>query len=92
MYTTRFEGNDAEKHFEVFRYTSKDQTKPLNAAIGKRNCHGACRAACDQGTGLGDCGVDSLCTVRFIAVDDQIAILGSGNQGARTELYFLPFS
>jgi hypothetical protein len=25
-------------------------------------------------------------------VDDQIAILGSGNQGARTELSFLPFS
>ena len=45
-----------------------------------------------KGTGLDACGVDSLCTVRFMAVDDQIAILGSGNQGASPELSFLPFS
>ena len=34
------EGNGDEKHLEVFWYTAKDQTKPLNAAIRKRNCHG----------------------------------------------------
>ncbi|KAH9988591.1 hypothetical protein BJV77DRAFT_1020825 [Russula vinacea] len=55
------EGNGAEKHLEVFWYTSKDQTKPLNAAIRKRNCH-----------------------VKFMAVDDRIAILGSGNQDTQS--------
>jgi hypothetical protein len=43
------EGNGAEKHLEVFWYTSKDQTKPLNAAIRKRNCHGTPHPACGQG-------------------------------------------
>ncbi|KAI9461909.1 hypothetical protein BJY52DRAFT_1257542 [Lactarius psammicola] len=33
------EGNGAEKRLEVFWYTAKDQTKPLNAALRKRNCH-----------------------------------------------------
>jgi hypothetical protein len=35
------EGNGAERHLDVFWYTGKDQTRPLNAAIKKRNCHGA---------------------------------------------------
>ena len=38
-----------------------------------------------KGTGLDDSGVDFFCTVKFMAVDDRIAILGSGNQGARPE-------
>lgn len=42
MYTKlNAEGNGAEKRLEVFWYTGKDQTKPLNAAMKKRNCHGA---------------------------------------------------
>jgi hypothetical protein len=42
MYNTlHSEGNGAEKHLEVFWYTGIDQTKPLNAALKKRNCHGA---------------------------------------------------
>jgi hypothetical protein len=50
MYTTlNSEGNGAEKHLEVFWYTSKDQTKPVNAAFKKRNCHGASRLVCGQG-------------------------------------------
>jgi len=62
MYTTlNSEGNGAEKHLEVFWYTSTDQTKPLNAAIKKRNCH-----------------------VKFMSVDDQIAILGSGNHDTQS--------
>jgi phosphatidylserine/phosphatidylglycerophosphate/cardiolipin synthase-like enzyme len=55
------EGKGAEKHLEVFWYTAKDQTKPLNAALRKRNCH-----------------------VKFMAVDDQIAILGNGNQDTQS--------
>jgi hypothetical protein len=44
MYRTlNTEGNGAEKHLEVFWYTGKDQTKPLNAARKERNCHGAYR-------------------------------------------------
>jgi len=44
MYTVlNSEGNGAEKHLEAFWYTSTDQTRPLNAAIRKRNCHGASR-------------------------------------------------
>jgi len=40
MYTTlNSEGKGAEKHLEVFWYTGKDQTRPLNAALKKRNCH-----------------------------------------------------
>jgi hypothetical protein len=42
MYTKlNAEGNGAEKRLEVFWYTGKDHTKPLNAAMKKRNCHGA---------------------------------------------------
>jgi hypothetical protein len=42
MYTTlNSEGNGAEKLLEVFWYTGIDQTKPVDAAIKKRNCHGA---------------------------------------------------
>lgn len=42
MYTKlNAEGNGSEKCLEVFWYTGKDQTKPLNAAMKKRNCHGA---------------------------------------------------
>ena len=44
MYTAlNSEGNGAEKHLKVFWYTSTDQTRPLDAAIKKRNCHGASR-------------------------------------------------
>ncbi|KAH9003737.1 hypothetical protein EDB86DRAFT_2889505 [Lactarius hatsudake] len=55
------EGNGAEKRLEVFWYTAKDQTKPLNAAVRKRNCH-----------------------VKFMSVDDQIVILGNGNQDTQS--------
>jgi hypothetical protein len=42
MYNTLHSGgNGAEKHLEVFWYTAIDQTKPLSAALKKRNCHGA---------------------------------------------------
>ncbi|KAH9952788.1 hypothetical protein BGW80DRAFT_1452006 [Lactifluus volemus] len=62
MYNTlNSEENGAEKHLEVFWYTAKDQTKPLNAALKKRNCH-----------------------VKFMAVDDEIAILGNGNQDTQS--------
>jgi len=62
MYATlNSEGNGAEKHLEVFWYTAKDQTKPLSAAMKKRNCH-----------------------VKFMAVDGQIAILGSGNHDTQS--------
>ncbi|KAI9507309.1 hypothetical protein F5148DRAFT_1299783, partial [Russula earlei] len=62
MYTTlNSERNGAEKRLEVFWYTGKDQTKPLNAAMKRRNCH-----------------------VKFMSVDDQIAILGSGNQDTQS--------
>jgi len=62
MYTAlNSEGNGAEKHLEVFWYTSTDQTRPLDAAIKKRNCH-----------------------VKFMSVDDQIAILGSGNHDTQS--------
>ncbi|KAH9967378.1 hypothetical protein BC827DRAFT_587889 [Russula dissimulans] len=62
MYTAlNSEGNGAEKYLEVFWYTCKDQTRPLNAALKKRNCH-----------------------VKFMAVDDQIAILGNGNQDTQS--------
>lgn len=62
MYTAlNCEGNGAEKHLEVFWYTSTDQTRPLDAAIKKRNCH-----------------------VKFMSVDDQIAILGSGNHDTQS--------
>lgn len=37
------EGNGDEKHLEVFWYTGKDQTRPLDAALRKRNCHGTLR-------------------------------------------------
>ena len=37
------EGKGAEKRLEVFWFTGKDQTKPLNAAMKQRNCHGASR-------------------------------------------------
>jgi hypothetical protein len=75
------EGNGAEKHLEVFWYTSTDQTRPLDAAIKKRNCHGTSRQlAWQRGTGLDD-DVGFFCTVKFMSVDDQIAILGSGNHG-----------
>jgi len=41
MYTAlNSEGNGAEKRLGVFWYTGKDQTRPLNAAMKKRNCHG----------------------------------------------------
>ena len=54
MYTAlNSEGNGAEKHLEVFWYTSTDQTKPLNAAIKKRNCHGASRPRVTLGLGTG---------------------------------------
>ncbi|KAF8264927.1 hypothetical protein EI94DRAFT_1737335 [Lactarius quietus] len=33
------EGKGAEKCLEVFWYTAIDQTKPLDAALRKRNCH-----------------------------------------------------
>jgi hypothetical protein len=82
MYTAlNSEGNGAEKHLKVFWYTSTDQNRPLDAAIKKRNCHGASRPlAWPRGTGLDD-DVDFFCTVKFMSVDDQIAILGSGNHG-----------
>ena len=42
MYKTlNSEGNGGEKRLKVFWYTGKDQIKPLNAAMKKRNCHGA---------------------------------------------------
>ena len=72
------EGNGAEKHLEVFWYTGKDQTKPLNAALRKRNCHGTPRRCASSGL-----AEDTLLAVKFMAVDDQIAILGNGNQGTR---------
>ncbi|KAH9968566.1 hypothetical protein BJV74DRAFT_784951 [Russula compacta] len=62
MYTTlNSEGNGSEKYLEVFWYTGKDQIKPLDAAMKKRNCH-----------------------VKFMAVDDQLAILGNGNQDTQS--------
>ncbi len=75
------EGNGAEKHLEVFWYTAKDQTKPLNAAVRKRNCHGTLRVCPSAGKAERDV---ARIVVKFMAVDDQIAILGNGNQGART--------
>jgi hypothetical protein len=92
MYTAlNSEGNGAEKHLEVFWYTSTDQTRPLDAAIKKRNCHGASRPlAWPRGAGLDD-DVGLFCTVKFMSVDDQIAILGSGNHGMRPN-FFPPFS
>lgn len=89
MYTKlNAEGNGAEKRLEVYWYTGKDQTKPLNAAMKKRNCHGASRLVASRVTvatksSRADGGWGTS-TVKFMSVDDQIAILGSGNQGART--------
>jgi hypothetical protein len=81
MYRTlNYEGKGAEKHLEVFWYTAKDQTKPLNAAVRKRNCHGTLRCLPLMPAKLRR----MLLAVKFMAVDDQIAILGNGNQGART--------
>lgn len=74
------EGNGAEKHLKVFWYTAKDQTKPLDAAIRKRNCHGTLRC---PPLALAKLRKMPL-AVKFMAVDGQIAILGNGNQGART--------
>ncbi|KAI0295123.1 hypothetical protein B0F90DRAFT_1638400 [Multifurca ochricompacta] len=74
MYTTlNSEGNGAEKHLEVFWYTAKDQTKPLNAAMRKRNC----MVRTVSLTGM-------LLAVKFMSVDNQIAILGSGNQDTQS--------
>jgi hypothetical protein len=42
----------------TFRYTGKDQVRPLNAVKKQRNCH-----------------------IKFAAYDDQVLILGNGNQG-----------
>jgi phosphatidylserine/phosphatidylglycerophosphate/cardiolipin synthase-like enzyme len=87
MYKTlNTEGNGAEKRLEVFWYTGKDQTKPLNAAMKKRNCHSAFRRmrlwACPRGQA--DRPTRGDIAVKFMSVDDQIAILGSGNQDTQS--------
>ncbi|KAI0289144.1 hypothetical protein BC826DRAFT_914911 [Russula brevipes] len=88
MYTAlNAEGNGAERHLDVFWYTGKDQTRPLNAAMKKRNCHGASprRLVCPRGS----CAARYLMLMewnafKFMAVDDQIAIVGSGNQDTQS--------
>ncbi|KAI9430801.1 hypothetical protein H4582DRAFT_2013996 [Lactarius indigo] len=74
------EGNGAEKRLEVFWYTAKDQTKPLNAAVRKRNCHGTPWCPCKRWLKLRE----MVLAVKFMAVDDQIAILGNGNQDTQS--------
>jgi len=49
------------RYLKVYWYTAKDQSKPMNAAEKKRNCH-----------------------VKFLAVDDQVAIFGNGNQDTQS--------
>ncbi|CAO1625474.1 unnamed protein product [Sympodiomycopsis kandeliae] len=57
----RREGLGDEKYLEVYWYTGKDMTRPLNAVRKQRNCH-----------------------VKYCSIDNQVAILGSGNQDTQS--------
>lgn len=57
----RREGKGDEKYLEVYWYTGKDMTRPLNAVRKQRNCH-----------------------VKYAQFDDQVAIIGSGNQDTQS--------
>ncbi|CAF1003905.1 unnamed protein product, partial [Didymodactylos carnosus] len=54
--------NDGMEHnLEVYWYTGKDQTHPLNASERQRNCH-----------------------IKFMAIDNSVAIMGNGNMDTQT--------
>ncbi|CEH16144.1 MITOCHONDRIAL CARDIOLIPIN HYDROLASE [Ceraceosorus bombacis] len=57
----RREGKGDEDNLEIYWYTGKDMTRPLNAVRKQRNCH-----------------------VKYAQFDDQVAIIGSGNQDTQS--------
>jgi len=79
MYTTlNGEKKGHEKNLKVFWYTGKDQKRPISAAAKKRNCHGAPDVSLTSLSPL------TPASVKFMAVDDQIAIFGNGNQDTQS--------
>lgn len=67
------------KNLRVYWYTAKDQSRPIGATLKKRNCHGDCRL-------ISTCTVfiDYCAVVKFMCIDDQVTIVGNGNQGRST--------
>lgn len=62
LYRKLRDGKDgAENFLEVFWYTGKDQTRPLNFSQRRRNCH-----------------------IKFMSIDDQVAIMGNGNMDTQS--------
>ena len=68
-------------NLKVYWYTARDRERPISASAKERNCHGECRQVFME---FVTDAIKQFYPVKFMSVDDQVAIQGNGNQDTQS--------